>query len=58
MKRQPAGEARKRYPLQLSDEERARYQSCADADNRDLADWIRVTLDEAVVKARKGKARR
>ena len=44
---------RKRYPLLLSDDERAQLQAAADADHRTLADWIRVTCVVAAAKKAK-----
>ena len=36
---------RKRYPLLLSTEERARYENAAEAEERGFAEWIRRACD-------------
>lgn len=55
----PAGRPRSEHPLRYqvrhSAEQMAAWQAAAQADGRELQNWIRRTLDAAAAKARRSK---
>lgn len=46
----PKGDARKVFPLRLSDNERKAYEAAARAAGQALPDWMRTTLTVAAAK--------